>query len=199
MKPIAPPRTLRQVQQELTRTLLLDAAAALFARQGYSATTVEEIAAAAGATRATFYLHFPTKSDLAVGFHDVIAGFDVDHSELVRIAVEPTAEGISGWLLGFIEHVSRRAGYLNALHEAWNADPRVREMMNRHFAEWVDGLAAGLEQARGWDPGRARLTATVLLRQLDILDDDWIIAHWGERRDELRELLAVMWLGALRV
>lgn len=36
----------------------------LFAKQGYQATTVPEIAEAAGVSRATFFLHFPTKAAL---------------------------------------------------------------------------------------------------------------------------------------
>jgi AcrR family transcriptional regulator len=178
--------------------MLLDAAATLFARQGYSGTTVEEIVGAVGATRATFYLHFATKSDLAIAFHDVIMGYDEDHSDLLRIAARPTVGRLSEWLRGFIDHVARRPGYLVGLHAAWRADPRVREVMDQHFNTWVDGLADGLARARDCDPGHARLLATVLLRQLDILDEQWIQAHWEERGDELREMLAVMWLGALR-
>jgi AcrR family transcriptional regulator len=178
--------------------MLLDAAATLFARQGYSGTTVEEIAAAVGATRATFYLHFATKSDLSIGFHEVIMGYDEDHADLLRIAARPTVGRLSQWLQGFMDHVSRRPGYLGALHAAWQADPRVREVMDGHFTAWVDVLAEGLARTRASDPGHARLTATVMLRQLNVLNDDWIDAHWAERSGELRDMLAVMWLGALR-
>jgi len=45
-------------------TLLLDAAEALFLAQGYGATTVEQIAAAVGATKRTIYAKFTDKADL---------------------------------------------------------------------------------------------------------------------------------------
>ncbi|GHH73387.1 TetR/AcrR family transcriptional regulator [Promicromonospora soli] len=54
------PRTLR------TRARILDAALDLFERQGYSATTVNQIADAAGVTPMTFFRHFPTKDAVLV-------------------------------------------------------------------------------------------------------------------------------------
>lgn len=51
-------------KQQRTRRRLLGFAMELFARQGYQPTTVAEITAAAGVSRATFFLHFPTKAAL---------------------------------------------------------------------------------------------------------------------------------------
>ncbi|HUD28462.1 MAG TPA: TetR/AcrR family transcriptional regulator [Novosphingobium sp.] len=51
-------------KQQRTRRRLLGFALELFARQGYHKTTAVEIAAAAGVSRATFFLHFPTKAAL---------------------------------------------------------------------------------------------------------------------------------------
>ena len=48
----------------MTRRLLLDKGLELFGTKGYAATTIDDIAVAAGTTRATFYLHFPSKADL---------------------------------------------------------------------------------------------------------------------------------------
>ncbi|MFI2363071.1 TetR/AcrR family transcriptional regulator [Promicromonospora sp. NPDC019610] len=57
---MATPRTLR------TRARILDAALDLFERQGYDATTVNQIADAAGVTSMTFFRHFPTKDAVLV-------------------------------------------------------------------------------------------------------------------------------------
>ena len=54
------PRALR------TRARILDAALDLFERQGYDATTVTQIATAAGVTPMTFFRHFPTKDAVLV-------------------------------------------------------------------------------------------------------------------------------------
>ncbi len=50
---------LRAAQKQLTRRLLLDSGLELFKSKGYAATTVDDIAKAAGTTRVTFYAYFP--------------------------------------------------------------------------------------------------------------------------------------------
>jgi AcrR family transcriptional regulator len=52
---------LRQRKKDQTRRALSDAALALFVDQGYDATTVEQIAAAAGVSRRTFFRYFGSK------------------------------------------------------------------------------------------------------------------------------------------
>ncbi|MBM7503580.1 TetR/AcrR family transcriptional regulator [Agromyces aurantiacus] len=49
---------------EHTRTRLVDAAFGLFVEQGYSGTTVEQIATRAGATSRTFFRHFRDKDEV---------------------------------------------------------------------------------------------------------------------------------------
>jgi AcrR family transcriptional regulator len=57
-----PNLTERRHQQ--TREAIADAAVALFRERGYDATTMEEVAVAAGVSRRTAYRHFPNKDDL---------------------------------------------------------------------------------------------------------------------------------------
>lgn len=46
------------------RTEILDAAAAVFARKGYDATTVKDLEEATGLTRGGIFFHFPSKRDV---------------------------------------------------------------------------------------------------------------------------------------
>ena len=63
----APPRaTLRTEQKAATRRRLMNAAMEVMAEKGYAAATVEEIALLAGASPATFYLHFKRKVDVLI-------------------------------------------------------------------------------------------------------------------------------------
>jgi TetR/AcrR family acrAB operon transcriptional repressor len=55
-------RTKEDAQE--TRTQLMDAALHLFAKQGVSRTSLQDIAQAAGATRGAIYWHFKNKADL---------------------------------------------------------------------------------------------------------------------------------------
>ena len=58
--------TLRQRQRAETRQRIQRQAIRLFPEQGYDATTVNEVAAAAGVAAMTVYRSFPTKEDLVL-------------------------------------------------------------------------------------------------------------------------------------
>ena len=61
-------RTRRLAQSELTSV-----AQDLFVTQGYDGTTVDQIAAAAGMSKRTFFRYFPSKDDLVIGKYDLFA------------------------------------------------------------------------------------------------------------------------------
>ncbi|UBU13071.1 TetR/AcrR family transcriptional regulator [Nonomuraea gerenzanensis] len=56
--------SLRERKKQQTRQALMDAAGRLFDEQGYEATTVDQIAAAAGVSPRTFFSYFRHKADL---------------------------------------------------------------------------------------------------------------------------------------
>jgi AcrR family transcriptional regulator len=58
---------LRERKKLATRLAIRDGAMALFARQGFAATTIDEIAAAADVSRATVFSYFPTKEEIVFG------------------------------------------------------------------------------------------------------------------------------------
>ncbi|WP_417594930.1 TetR/AcrR family transcriptional regulator [Parasphingorhabdus sp.] len=53
-------------ERTTAKTKLIDAAHELVRRQGYAATSVDQICAAAGVTKGAFFHHFPSKEDLGV-------------------------------------------------------------------------------------------------------------------------------------
>lgn len=60
----------RERRRELTRTALIEAAADLFAQKGFHATSLEEIAQAAGFTRGAIYKNFGSKEDILIAVVD---------------------------------------------------------------------------------------------------------------------------------
>src|SRR5688572_5891672 len=54
------------------RTLVVAAALELFERQGFEATSVEQIAQAAGVSRSTFFRQFGGKEDVVFADHEVL-------------------------------------------------------------------------------------------------------------------------------
>ena len=64
-----------------TRERILDAAQALVLDHGYSATTVDAVAARAGVTKGAFFHHFASKSELARALVERYARLDREHLE----------------------------------------------------------------------------------------------------------------------
>lgn len=69
-RPKARPRagTTARVRAEQTRAKIREVANRLFLQQGFEATTVDAIAAAAGVSKGAFYLHFERKEDLLLEY-----------------------------------------------------------------------------------------------------------------------------------
>ena len=61
----------RERRSRKTRSRIRRAAGELFVERGIDATTVEDIAAAAGIAKATFYLHFSRKEDLILEYAEL--------------------------------------------------------------------------------------------------------------------------------
>jgi AcrR family transcriptional regulator len=84
-----PPAGLRERKKARTRAAIQAAALELFERDGYTATTVDQIAERAEVSPATFFRYFPTKEDVVL--HDrydplLLADFRAQPPELSPIA-----------------------------------------------------------------------------------------------------------------
>ena len=101
-----------------TRERLIESAARLFLEKGYDATSVEEITEAADLSPATFYIHFPTKSDVAMARLDqwlddmfvALSARPLDEGPdemLVAAFLEMTKQGYAG--IGVIRDVDGHA------------------------------------------------------------------------------------------
>src|SRR4051794_10276363 len=76
---------LRELKKQRTRIAIQEAALDLIVRQGYDATTCEQIAAAAEVSPATLFRYFPTKED-------VVMQDDYDPLMAAAVAARPARE-----------------------------------------------------------------------------------------------------------
>src|SRR5688500_1723676 len=76
MATVKTPKPSRAARARLTRRRMIDGAKELFVAQGYAATTMEQIAAAAGVAVQTVYYTFKTKGQLLAEVVEVTAAGD---------------------------------------------------------------------------------------------------------------------------
>lgn len=84
---------IRERTRRLAQTELTSVAQDLFLSQGYEATTVDQIAAAAGMSKRTFFRYFPSKDDLVIGKYDLFGDRMADAFDS-RPADEPVWESL---------------------------------------------------------------------------------------------------------
>jgi AcrR family transcriptional regulator len=119
---------LRRAQAETTRATVLNAAAALFTRQGYLRTTMKAIAAEAGTSVETVYAQGGKAALLLACVDRALAGDDedvplTDRTEFAAALAEPTTTGlIEGWVRALAGVAVRAGGLLVAFEDAAAAE-----------------------------------------------------------------------------
>jgi AcrR family transcriptional regulator len=124
LPPSKPTVSLRERKKLKTHLAIQHEALDLFRKQGYEATTVEQIAAAAEVSQTTFFRYFPTKEDVVL--HDALdplylAAFEAQPAELttmeaLRGALRETFAGLNSAELG---EQRQREQLIRATPELW--------------------------------------------------------------------------------
>jgi AcrR family transcriptional regulator len=123
----------RAASAEATRARIRDAAARLFVERGYIATTMREVATAAGVGERTLYDAFPSKPTLfthtlnvaTVGDEEPVRVFDRPEMATAREQIDPRAA--IAQLIAYTKDLLERAGDLIMVSvEAAGADPEMK-------------------------------------------------------------------------
>jgi AcrR family transcriptional regulator len=140
--------TLRGAQARSTREVIIAAATRLFVEQGYVAASIEQIAAAAGVSRATIFTSVGGKPMLLKRALDVaIVGDDQpvalpERPRSVAIRAEPDPRR---YLTLYAELVTEMGGRLAGIYEAVRgaagADPDARALWESHLEQRRTGAA----------------------------------------------------------
>ncbi|MEV1009460.1 TetR family transcriptional regulator [Streptomyces sp. NPDC049881] len=147
-----PQPTLAERKRLLVTGELTEAALQLLARRGFDAVTIDEIAAAAGVSRRTFFRHFASKEDVVVQF---LAGMgDAIRAELAaRPAGEPPSAALLHAVRVAVETCSGKAERALPVVRLILETPALLARFLERQAQWRDDLAAGLADRLGRDPG----------------------------------------------
>ncbi len=137
----------KQARAELTRLLLLDAAATLFYRDGYAATSMVDIAREAGVTKGGLYFHFSSKDEVcdevqsaAVAvLHGHVARARGSRPHLRRLA------GLSRALMGWLAEDAKVGASFRLAREMGSNDPRFVAFVRA----WMGQVRAHIAAAHG--------------------------------------------------
>ncbi len=138
------PTSLRERNKARTRAELEEAAVGLFVRHGFERVTVDEIAAASGVSRRTFFRYFDSKEDVLLAdqprrLSELRAAF------VVRPAGEPLLEVVRNALL--------------TVADAYDRERKVMLPKVRIITSSPSVLARSLERQVAWERTLAELVA----------------------------------------
>ena len=188
------------------RRLLLSTALDLFNEKGYAATTIDEIAAAAGTTKVTFYAYFPSRADLMkalIGQLNELLGRTESPTgrstarRLVDIVAEGDPARIGAWLRDTASNWDAIRPFTKAAFEAAAIDPEIRALLEEWQDEAIGDIEEGLDQAGRFAPESRRLRGVLAITQLDHLARNWTPGKWSADRDSMLEILTTSWIALL--
>jgi AcrR family transcriptional regulator len=180
---------LRERKKARTREAIIDAALELFERQGFDATTVEDIAEAADVSPRTFFRYFDTKLDVVMArnvddsddIDDLIAALPADVGPLEAVH-RVLRQKLAGQLAEGNDSVLREMRIVMS-------SPGLRAICVERFHEKLDDLAALFAARMGVDSGALQpyvLAGAVSATMLAVMDR-WVAE--GAPLDRLIPLL----------
>jgi AcrR family transcriptional regulator len=133
--PRAPARAGRRARHQAeTRARILRAALHLFARQGFFATTVEQITEAADVGKGTFFNYFPSKEHALAGFGEIQVSKVQGALAEIRQGARPLREVLRRLAHELAEEPSRSPSLVRGLLAAHSSSESFLKVMRHNLA-----------------------------------------------------------------
>lgn len=192
--------TLRDTQKQMTRELLLNSALDVMTEAGYAATTVGMIAARAGATRATFYLHFASKLELVGSFVDLTDRVltRADDPPIPEMVASGDRESIRRYLVRKFDQWAEIKPYIQISMQAAAVEPEVRSIIDTWYDKAIGSMTQGLDAADRFAPEVRRARCSLAFGQLVFVSERWFLLGWnGVPREVMLEQMTGSWVSLL--
>ena len=141
----------RRVDRAARREEILAAAVRVFARKGFAATRIEDVAAAAGVGKGSVYLYFDSRDALLHAALAALGGASREVLERARTGAEPPLERLAGLVHGVLAAATADPDLARVLLDLWSlgrrGDVRVPLDMAELYAEYRDAVGALLAEA----------------------------------------------------
>jgi AcrR family transcriptional regulator len=188
--------TLRDAQKRFTRNRLLDASLEAFNEVGYASATVDQIVASAGASRATFYLHFSGKPEVlqelteghqhqarTIGLYESVPTHGADRAD------------VRAWISQLITHIENDP-FISIYDQAASVDRGVAQ----HYEQTMNRVASIIVEHISPPPPTAAIVSVqlrLLLVQLQRISYFRLVGEWELDREELIDGLTLLWHGVI--
>ncbi|MDQ0382730.1 TetR/AcrR family transcriptional regulator [Amycolatopsis thermophila] len=192
------PRSLRAEQKELTRRKLVAAAKKVFGSKGYAGTSIDDIVAAAGASRGTYYLYFRNKCEVAA---ELIAEYTVEAEALLTDLTQqsdPDRDKVKAWLEAYFALFSRHRSSIRAWMQAESIERSLRVVSDQRLERFLGRLTTwiGENRRRAGLPEPDEIShsrAVLLVAQLERLAYFMLVRKWEMDEGGVIESLADAW------
>jgi AcrR family transcriptional regulator len=189
--------SVREQYKVLTRQRIVEAAAAEFEEQGYSACTIEDISRRAGTSRATFYTYFGSKAEIVEGLWDVrrrtLLGL---YKDLAALPVRDEVT-IAAWLGRTFEWWGEHRLLLLAILEAVNIEPMLSEAYVERITQVSEMVAPLVSTRHHLTPESAMMRALLLTIQHERFCYFWLLRKVPLDHDEAMHTMTELWVEQL--
>ena len=186
----------RRLTASARRAQLIEVGRAVFAKRGYEAASVEEIAAHAKVSKPIVYEHFGGKE----GLYAVVVDREMDY--IVRRIAEAISTGsprerLERAALTFLTYVKdHRDGFAVLVHDAPVASGRggMSSLLNDVAVRVGDVFSATFKDA-GYDPENAPIYAHALVGMVTFVGQWWTETRTPDVDEVARHIAALAWMG----
>lgn len=195
---------------ERTKAAILASATATFARDGYTAARITDIADGAGVALGTFYVYYSNKDDVLA---EILQGAFVDMYSLSRAPWldEPPLDAIRGAVSGYLNAYLRNADMLRVMREALSVDANFNAFWFRWRARFLSRIVRNIQRSQAQGVVRSEADPLLISSALGGMLDDfcWIWLSMGGDEavgqskpasldlDEAIDVLSSLWYRAL--
>lgn len=183
--------SLQSRKQQVVRDAIFEAALELFATNGFDETTVEEVAGAAGISRATFFRYFASKDDL-------LAYNVMKYGAALTEAIKKSSPSSTPFEIvrDTVLLVAKESVNTPRTKQAVDISLRSASAMQAHTSRMMD-VEKGLEAAFAERIGRSskdkiesRLLATLTLSTMNIAVISWYLGEFRDLNKAVEQVLS---------
>lgn len=161
---------------------ILEAAAAVFARQGYHRARMDDIVKESGLSKGALYWYFKSKEELATALVHQMLAAETQGMDAAMVQQAPAAERLERLTRGFARELTKtpeRAPLALELLSLARTIPDIRECYTAHHERYHEQMRTLLQEVRGTGTetdGRADAAALALAAVVDGLVLRWTLA-----------------------